>query len=97
MACRLVEKGKVTIFLKVGIEYLSRRPPPHPRPGGGLPGLNAQNIPNLNPTSSNAQNTANMTAEEYKEEEKIIAKAVNAYQHGKIKNISRLVCEFGVS
>ncbi|EED20216.1 hypothetical protein TSTA_034540 [Talaromyces stipitatus ATCC 10500] len=37
-----------------------------------------------------------MTAEEYKKKE-IIAKAVNAYKRGKIKNILRLAREFGVS
>ena len=38
-----------------------------------------------------------MTAEEYKKEEALIAKAVNAYQYGKVQNISRLAREFGVS
>ncbi|KAF3406894.1 hypothetical protein DPV78_001412 [Talaromyces pinophilus] len=38
-----------------------------------------------------------MTAEEYKKEEELIAKAIDAYRHGEVQNISRLAREFGVS
>jgi transcriptional regulator with PAS, ATPase and Fis domain len=49
------------------------------------------------PTFSNVQNTAKMTAEDFRKEEELITKAVNSYKHQKVQNISRTAREFGVS